>query len=228
MECCAQGEVGLWGHEYVRSLSGEIGEEYHARREAEEPVEDLLELVSQIVPYHMSHNAGATHFLMGTLACPHHVQHMQACTTPHQQHHIMHLGLTFHQGKSCNVAQHLSPADQPSAAGGGSKLHECLSCTACLWGLSWERVHDTAEPEAVDLLLEVERLEWLVPHVDAKNYARCAAEPCLWLISMQRLQRSSCCSAAGQTGVFTLESNPSEARGSSVMRPDHAAEQLLV
>ena len=54
-----QGEVGLWGHEYVRSLSGEIGEEYHTRREAEEPVEDLLELVSQIVPYHMSHNAGA-------------------------------------------------------------------------------------------------------------------------------------------------------------------------
>lgn len=60
----AQAEAGLWGHEYVRSLSGEIGEEYHARREAEELVEDLLELVSQIVPYHMSHNAGGQSSLM--------------------------------------------------------------------------------------------------------------------------------------------------------------------
>ncbi len=53
-----QDEVRTWGHEYVRSLSGEIGEEYDARREKEEPVEDLLELVATIVPYHMSHNAG--------------------------------------------------------------------------------------------------------------------------------------------------------------------------
>lgn len=39
-------------------MSGEIGEEYDARREKEEPVNDLLELVATIVPYHMSHNAG--------------------------------------------------------------------------------------------------------------------------------------------------------------------------
>ena len=53
-----QGEVGSWGHEYVRNIAGEIGQEYAARREAEKPVDDLLELVAQIVPYHMSHNAG--------------------------------------------------------------------------------------------------------------------------------------------------------------------------
>ena len=51
--------MGSWGHEYVRGLSGEIGEEYHTRTAAEEPVDDLLELVALIVPYHMSHNAGA-------------------------------------------------------------------------------------------------------------------------------------------------------------------------
>lgn len=54
-----QEEVGLWGHEYVRNIAGEIGQEYAARREADAPVDDLLELVAQIVPYHMSHNAGA-------------------------------------------------------------------------------------------------------------------------------------------------------------------------
>ncbi|KAK9903923.1 hypothetical protein WJX75_000553 [Coccomyxa subellipsoidea] len=85
-------EAGTWGHEYVRSLSGEIGQEYNSRREKDEPVEDLLELVAKILPYHMSHNA---------------------------------------------------------------------------------------EPEAVDLLLETEKLEWLVQHVDAKNYGR----TCLYLVS---------------------------------------------
>ena len=40
------------------TIAGEIGQEYAARREGEKPVDDLLELVAQIVPYHMSHNAG--------------------------------------------------------------------------------------------------------------------------------------------------------------------------
>lgn len=53
-----QEDVASWGHEYIRSLSGEIGEEYHVRREKGENVEDLLGLVAQIVPFHMTHNAG--------------------------------------------------------------------------------------------------------------------------------------------------------------------------
>jgi len=53
-----QDDVAIWGHEYIRSLSGEIGEEYHARREKDDSVEDLLGLVAQIVPFHMTHNAG--------------------------------------------------------------------------------------------------------------------------------------------------------------------------
>ena len=56
--CRVQEDVASWGHEYIRSLSGEIGEEYHVRREKGENVEDLLGLVAQIVPFHMTHNAG--------------------------------------------------------------------------------------------------------------------------------------------------------------------------
>ena len=54
-------DLGSWGHEFVRSLAGEIGEEYTARTTAEppEPVEDLLALVSDIVPFHIQHNAFA-------------------------------------------------------------------------------------------------------------------------------------------------------------------------
>ena len=38
--------------------AGEIGEEYEERRAGEAPVDDLMALVEQIVPYNMSHNAG--------------------------------------------------------------------------------------------------------------------------------------------------------------------------
>lgn len=85
-------QAGLWGHEYVRNLAGEISSEFQQRQEDDADVKDLLELVSQIVPYHMSHNA---------------------------------------------------------------------------------------EPDAVDLLLEVEKLDWLAQYVDDKNYIR----TCLYLVS---------------------------------------------
>ena len=60
-------EVGFWGHEYVRNLASEIGIEYHRRTDLEEgeegvtakdkEVDDLMKLVKDIVPFHMSHNA---------------------------------------------------------------------------------------------------------------------------------------------------------------------------
>ena len=56
---CFQDDVELWGQEYLRNIAGEIGEEYQVRRDGEEAAEDLLALVRQIVPYHMTHNSGA-------------------------------------------------------------------------------------------------------------------------------------------------------------------------
>ncbi|KUF87302.1 26S proteasome non-ATPase regulatory subunit 2 B [Phytophthora nicotianae] len=54
-------DLGSWGHEFVRSLAGEVGEEYNARITAENAVDpdvrDLLEIVDAIVPFHMQHNA---------------------------------------------------------------------------------------------------------------------------------------------------------------------------
>lgn len=55
-------DIASWGHEYVRSLSGEISEEYNARMEStEEDVDsdDLMTLVDDIIPFQMSHNAEA-------------------------------------------------------------------------------------------------------------------------------------------------------------------------
>lgn len=58
--------LGSWGHEFVRSLAGEIGQEYNARvvndgadPDSDEPFADLLSMVKSIVPFHVSHNAEA-------------------------------------------------------------------------------------------------------------------------------------------------------------------------
>lgn len=57
--------LGCWGHEYVRSLAGEIGQEYNKRvidgadPETDDAFSDLLGMVDVIVPFHISHNAEA-------------------------------------------------------------------------------------------------------------------------------------------------------------------------
>ncbi|XP_058217733.1 26S proteasome non-ATPase regulatory subunit 2 homolog A [Rhododendron vialii] len=53
----SDGEIGSWGHEYVRNLAGEIAQEYTKRQGEEASVDDLIELVQQIVAFHMKHNA---------------------------------------------------------------------------------------------------------------------------------------------------------------------------
>jgi len=61
----ADNNLGSWGHEFVRSLAGEIGQEYNARviagadPEEDEPFQDLLGMVDVIVPFNVSHNAEA-------------------------------------------------------------------------------------------------------------------------------------------------------------------------
>ncbi|KAI5661718.1 hypothetical protein M9H77_21041 [Catharanthus roseus] len=53
----SDGDIGSWGHEYVRNLAGEISQEYAKRQSDEAPIDDLMELVQQIVAFHMQHNA---------------------------------------------------------------------------------------------------------------------------------------------------------------------------
>ncbi|KAK9676855.1 hypothetical protein RND81_11G105600 [Saponaria officinalis] len=53
----SDGDIGSWGHEYVRNLAGEIGHEYAKRLNDEQSAEDLAELVHEIVAFHMKHNA---------------------------------------------------------------------------------------------------------------------------------------------------------------------------
>ncbi|KAK4776901.1 hypothetical protein SAY86_005589 [Trapa natans] len=53
----SEGDIGSWGHEYVRNLAGEIAQEYSKRQGEETPIDDLMVLVQQIVAFHMKHNA---------------------------------------------------------------------------------------------------------------------------------------------------------------------------
>jgi 26S proteasome regulatory subunit N1 len=49
--------LSIWGHEYLRHLSMEIAQEYQYRMESNKPVDDIIALVDQIVPYEVEHNA---------------------------------------------------------------------------------------------------------------------------------------------------------------------------
>eukprot|EP01087_Luapelamoeba_hula_P008624 TRINITY_DN216_c0_g1_i1.p1 TRINITY_DN216_c0_g1~~TRINITY_DN216_c0_g1_i1.p1 ORF type:complete len:904 (+),score=160.99 TRINITY_DN216_c0_g1_i1:66-2714(+) len=49
-------DIGSWGHEYARSLAGEIGTVYLKRKEEEKPFDDLMTLVDKILPFYMQHN----------------------------------------------------------------------------------------------------------------------------------------------------------------------------
>uniref|UniRef100_A0A6U3SHK8 26S proteasome non-ATPase regulatory subunit 2 homolog n=1 Tax=Ditylum brightwellii TaxID=49249 RepID=A0A6U3SHK8_9STRA len=57
--------LASWGHEFARSLAGEIGQEYNARvldgadPDDDTPFADLLDMVDVIVPFHVTHNAEA-------------------------------------------------------------------------------------------------------------------------------------------------------------------------
>ena len=57
-------DLASWGHEYVRHLAGEIGEEYNERLEdkagAKKPAADLMPLILEhMVPFFIEHNAEA-------------------------------------------------------------------------------------------------------------------------------------------------------------------------
>jgi len=51
-------DIGSWGHEYVRHIAGEIATEWQeSDNQTPENTEDILQLVKQIIPYDMKHNA---------------------------------------------------------------------------------------------------------------------------------------------------------------------------
>ena len=52
-------QIGSWGHEYVRHISGEIANEWQSETITEEAKQSLLGLVKEIIPYNMLHNAEA-------------------------------------------------------------------------------------------------------------------------------------------------------------------------
>ena len=51
--------LGSWGHEYIRHLALELGQEYQNRLTDEREVQDLVDLALSLVPYFLSHNAEA-------------------------------------------------------------------------------------------------------------------------------------------------------------------------
>ena len=57
--CSGREDLASWGHEYIRHLTLEIGQEYQHRLNAEKDVQDLVDLSLSLVPFLLSHNAEA-------------------------------------------------------------------------------------------------------------------------------------------------------------------------
>ena len=49
-------ELVSWGHEYLRCLAGQIGQDYETKMQAEESVDEINQLVDQIIPEFINHN----------------------------------------------------------------------------------------------------------------------------------------------------------------------------
>jgi 26S proteasome regulatory subunit N1 len=52
-------DLGSWGHEYMRHLALEIGEEYQKRMDDDASIDDLRGLAFELVPFFLKHNAEA-------------------------------------------------------------------------------------------------------------------------------------------------------------------------
>lgn len=52
-------DLGSWGHEYIRHLALEIGQDYQRRLTDDVDYQDLIDLARTLVPYFLSHNAEA-------------------------------------------------------------------------------------------------------------------------------------------------------------------------
>lgn len=52
-------DLGSWGHEYVRHLALEIGQDYQRKLGEDEDPQGLIDLARTLVPYFLSHNAEA-------------------------------------------------------------------------------------------------------------------------------------------------------------------------
>ena len=49
-------ELVTWGHEFLRCLAGQIGQDYETRIQAGESVDEINQLVDQIIPEFINHN----------------------------------------------------------------------------------------------------------------------------------------------------------------------------
>lgn len=51
-----RGNLVAWGHEFLRCLAGQIGQEFEKRMEAEQSCDEINVLVDQIIPEYINHN----------------------------------------------------------------------------------------------------------------------------------------------------------------------------
>ncbi|KAK6134922.1 hypothetical protein DH2020_031342 [Rehmannia glutinosa] len=138
--------------ESMRNLAGEISQEYAKRQSEDGEIDDLMDLVVQIVAFHMKE-------LWFYVKAPYYSPGSAVLWVKTEDIII------YNQDTSAMGFCHLQHLDRLF-------VHGILS-------FNFMYLQHNAEPEAVDLLMEVEDLDLLVEHVDEANYKR----TCLYLTS---------------------------------------------
>jgi 26S proteasome regulatory subunit N1 len=166
-------DVSAWGHEYVRNLAGELGREYGIRRDVEQgndasmEVDDETEGTKKTEEEEEEEKAGGDAMDTGSDA-------------PKKE-------LTWTERKKAEAEAERAARKAareiktPETRDARARFH--AQPAADLFPLAKVVVaffmKNNAEPEAVDLLLEVERLQEVTSFVDDANFQRI----CLYLIS---------------------------------------------
>jgi hypothetical protein len=169
-------DIGVWGHEYLRHLAGEISHEFNvsAGRQTGHAGGD-----HRLPPPHRTQRMRGRQLVPRRTHAWRAYPHAHAPRPPHARHVRTRPERYAHAHRPSPwppATSHFSPSCLQDRDEAGAPCADLLALVAQI--VPYHMTHN-AEPEAVDLLLEVDRLDDLVPLVDDKNYAR----TCLYLTS---------------------------------------------
>ncbi|KAK0552854.1 proteasome regulatory particle base subunit [Tilletia horrida] len=163
-------DPGLWGHEYMRHLASELGEEYNALQLAE--VEDDEEIAAQASSSAAAAKAATTTAADATVdATSSATGDANGSAKPNGTAATDSLA-----PKISSSAAILTPEEEAELAGEPITTEQLIDLALLIVPFS---LSHNAEADAVDLLLELESIDRLPPFVDKNTYARV----CLYMVS---------------------------------------------
>ncbi|CAD6975588.1 unnamed protein product [Tilletia controversa] len=173
-------DPGLWGHEYMRHLASELGEEYNALElaEVQEEVPEVAAAAASTLPSSSSAAAAAPGGAAGgaTSGASTDAAGTSSSSTANGSAQPNGLKKGPLPSKLSSNAAILSPEEEAELAGESITTEQLVDLGLLIVPFS---LSHNAEADAVDLLLEIDSIDQLPQFVDKDTYARV----CLYMVS---------------------------------------------